>query len=168
MYLANWTWGERLDTWIPIVFFVLLWAFMQWHQKMPSTTSIQEFVAVVNSRGGNILVLAAASVYFFKYSMYVFMHLLSMVRDKSISESNAFGLMAIQYVTTSAFGGAMGALLKTMTGESSKARSSDSSNGNGNGNGAPANTKATDSVTVTTEHKEAPTVDDSSKADRKS
>jgi len=131
--LAVLTISERLDIWIPTTFFLILWAVMQWNKKLPTINSIQEFVAVINSRGGNIAILAFASIYFFKYSMYLFGHLLSMVQDKTITQDNAFALMAIQFVTTSAFGGAMGACLKTMTGESSKARASDASNGNGNG-----------------------------------
>jgi hypothetical protein len=125
--------SQRIDTWIPVGFFVLLWAWMQWNKKLPPTDSIQKFVAIINSRGGNIVILTVASVYFFRYSMYLFMHLLEMVQAKTITEDNAFGLMAIQFVTTSAFGGAMGALLKTMTGESSTARATDSPGGNGNG-----------------------------------
>jgi hypothetical protein len=126
--------AERIDTWIPVGFFVILWALMQWYKKLPSPDSIQKFVAVINSRGGNIVILTCSSIYFFRYSMYLFMNLLEMVKNKTISEDNAFALMAIQFITTSAFGGSMGALLKTMTGESSTARSTDGP-GNGNGNG---------------------------------
>jgi hypothetical protein len=122
---------QRIDTWIPVGFFVLVWVVMQWNKRLPSTDSIQKFVAVINSRGGNIVILSIASIYFFRYSMYLFLHLLFMVQNKTITEDNAFGLMAIQFVTTSAFGGAMGALLKTMTGESSTARASDNPGMNG-------------------------------------
>lgn len=125
MFYSTMTVTDRLELWLPIVFFFLAWAIMQWNDKLPSTKSIQHFVSIINSRGGNIIILAASSVYFFKYSMYIFMDLLTMVKDKTISEDNAFALMAIQFVTTSAFGGSMGALLKTMTGESSTARSTD-------------------------------------------
>ncbi len=125
MYFAELTSTQRIDTWIPIGFFVMLWALMQWNRRLPSTDSIQKFVAIINSRGGNIIILSVASVYFFRYSMYLFLHLLHMVQDKTITEDNAFALMAIQFVTTSAFGGAVGALLKTMTGDSSTARATD-------------------------------------------
>lgn len=125
MYYASMTITDRLVLWLPGMFFFIAWMIMQWNDKLPSTKSIQHFVSIINSRGGNIIILAASSVYFFKYSMYIFMDLLSMVKDKTISEDNAFALMAIQFVTTSAFGASMGALLKTMTGESSTARSTD-------------------------------------------
>jgi hypothetical protein len=116
---------ENLNWWIPIVFGTIIWMIMQWNDKLPSIKSIQHFVSIINSRGGNILILGVATLYFFKYSMYIFMDLLNMVKDKTITQDNAFALMAIQFITTSAFGGAMGALLKTMTGESSTARSTD-------------------------------------------
>src|SRR5208282_1711799 len=138
--------AERLELWLPIMFFFCMWMLMQWYGKLPSTDSIQKFVAVINSRGGNIAILAIGAIYFFRYSMYMFLHLLSMVKDKTIAEDNAFALMGIQFVTTSAFGGAMGALLKTMNGESSSARKSDS-NGNGNGNGT-SQTNASSTLTT--------------------
>jgi hypothetical protein len=126
MSYASMTVIDRLELWIPVLVCFMTWVVMQWNDKLPSTKSIQHFVSIINSRGGNIVILTIASVYFFRYSMYIFMDLLNMVKDKTISEDNAFALMAIQFVTTSAFGGSMGALLKTMTGESSTARSTDS------------------------------------------
>lgn len=131
--------GDRLELWIPTAVILLLWAFMQYHDKLPSVESIGKMVAIINSRGGNIAVLAGGSIYFFKYSMYLFFMLLGMVKDKTITQDNAFALMAIQFITTSAFGGAMGALLKTMTGESSSQRASDS-NGSGKISGQVTNT----------------------------
>jgi len=125
MHTTTFSIADKLELWLPTLFFVLLWAFMQWHGKLPSTKSIGEFTGILNSRGGNIIILSLSSVYFFRYSMYIFLDLLHMVKEKTISEDNAFALMAIQFVTTTAFGGSMGALLKTMTGESTKARSTD-------------------------------------------
>lgn len=121
---------QDLRFWVPTFIFVLLWALMQWYEKLPSMQSIQDFVALVNSRGGNIVILAGGSIYFFKWSMFLFMKLLNMVKDGTIKQDNAFALMAIQFVTTAAFGGVAGALLKTMTGESSRARTSDNDNSN--------------------------------------
>lgn len=112
-------WTEYFQVWLPIAVIVFLYLLLAMKNKLPNTKAISEFMSVLNTRGGNIFVLALASAYFFRYSMYMFNMLLGMVRDKTISEDNAFALMAIQFVTTTAFGGAMGALLKTMTGESS-------------------------------------------------
>ncbi len=138
--------AQRLELWIPIAFFTALWVFMQWHDKLPSVDSIQKFVAVINSRGGNILILSISSIYFFKYSMYIFMDLLSVVRDKTISEDNAFALMAIQFVTTSAFGASFGAALKTMTGDSSTGRKGDT---NGTPDKLPPGASMVKEATVT-------------------
>lgn len=150
MYYSGVT--ARLELWLPIAFFTILWVVMQWHGKMPAADSIQKFVSVINSRGGNIIVLLGASIYFFKYSMYLFFDLITKIGNKTITPDNAIALMAIQFITTSAFGGAMGALLKTMTGESSTARKGDSStgnNGNGNGNG-DGSSQTNSSSTITT------------------
>src|ERR1017187_8225960 len=121
---------------------------MQWHGKWPSVRAWGDFVAILNSRGGNILVLVLAAVYFFRYSMILFWELLRMVSNKTVTPDNAFAMMAIQFVTTGAFGGAMGALLKTMTGESSKARSSDSLDAPPNGTSTTHSTTSTEKTTT--------------------
>lgn len=141
-----WTgFSDHFVVWAPMMFFVSLWVFMQWHGRLPSTDSIQEFITMLNSRGGNILVLTCLSMYFFKYAVYLFFHLLQLTREGKITPDNAFALMAVQFLTTTAFGGFSGALLKTMTGESpAPAR-----NGNGNGNGYNEHTIATTTTTVT-------------------
>lgn len=96
-----------------------------WMKKLPSTSSIGEFITILNSRGGNILVLAVMSLYFFRQAMILFYAMLAQIQAGTLKENNALALMAVQFVTSSAFGGAMGALLKTMTGESSASRSVD-------------------------------------------
>lgn len=128
MEWSNVTVTQKIELWIPIAFFVMLWCLMQWHEKLPSTKSIQHFISIINSRGGNIAVLFGLSVYFFKWSMYIFFDLLSKISNGKIDASNAIALMAIQFATSSAFGGSMGAMLKTMTGESSATRSTDPGN----------------------------------------
>jgi hypothetical protein len=102
---------------------------MQWLGKLPKADSIQSLLAALNSRGGNILILSAFSVYFFHHSIKLFYMLLDMVRQQQLTQDNAFALMGLQFVTSTAFGGFSGALLKTMTGESSKARTTDGVDG---------------------------------------
>ena len=117
---------DVLISWMPAIFFLLVWAMMQCYGKLPSMDSVQSFVTMFNSRGGNILVLSLGSVYFFKYAMYLFLHLLHLASEGKITPDNAFALMATQFLTTTAFGAFSGALLKTMTGESPAPK-----NGNG-------------------------------------
>lgn len=141
---------EQVQVWLPILFFVILYTVMKWNDKLPSTEAIQEFTATLNSRGGNILILTAGSIYFFRHAIYLFYKLLDLVQGGQLTPDNAYALMSLQFVTSTAFGGAFGALLKTMTGESSKARSTDS-NGNGNGGtivNLPVSPGTTSSATV--------------------
>jgi len=117
-----------LHRWEAQVLFLILfgtWAVMQWYDKLPSPHTIQDLFTVLNSRSGNIVMLAVASVYFFTQSLRLFYVLMDYSRDGKIGQDNAFALMALQFVTSTAFGGAFGALLKTMTGESSKSRITD-------------------------------------------
>jgi hypothetical protein len=108
-----------------LVSFVLLLAMFMWAKKLPSVEGFDKFLVSLNSRGGNIILLAAASIYFFVHSIKIFYYLLAASTDGHIAQDNAFALMGLQFATSSAFGGAFGALLKTMTGESSKSRSAD-------------------------------------------
>lgn len=104
----------------------LLWlTYMLRNKLFPGEESFSGFATVINSRGGNIVLLAVMSLFFFVHSMRLIYQLIDMAKDGKIDATNAIAMMGIQFVTGSAFGGSFGALLKTMTGESSKARSSD-------------------------------------------
>jgi hypothetical protein len=112
--------------------FLIIWlTFMLWYKLLPSINSFQTFADVINSRGGNIVLLSSMALYFFYHSIRIFYLLIDLSKPISpegkayIAQDNAFALMGLQFVTSSAFGGAFGALLKTMTGESSKSRGSD-------------------------------------------
>jgi len=104
---------------------LLVWFSLQLLGRMPKVKSVTDLVHAINSRGGNIVVLSASSVYFFSHSIRLFYFLLDMSKDGKIGQDNAFALMALQFVTSTAFGGSFGALLKTMTGDSSRGRISD-------------------------------------------
>lgn len=128
--------SNHILLWVGAYFLVILWAFMQWHGKMPSTQSIQDLASVINSRGGNIMVLAGFSILFFASSTrFVYWVLQKQVEGK-ITVELALGTAAFSWLTGSCFGGAFTSMVKAMTGENTKARSSDS-NGDGNkGDGA--------------------------------
>lgn len=104
---------------------LVLWAVLQWNNKLPSTKSIQELMSTLNSRGGNIMILTFLSWAFFKVGMALFYNILDRIADGRITPDNAVVATSIAFVTGTAFGGAFGALLKTMTGESSKGRVED-------------------------------------------
>ena len=126
---------HQILLWIAGTILVILWAFMQWHNKLPSVQSIQDLATALNSRGGNILVLGAFSTGFFWAALRFTYWIISRSNDGKITVENSVAMAAFTWMTGSAFGGAFTSMVKAMTGESSKARASDASNGNGNGNG---------------------------------
>lgn len=95
-----------------VVLFVLAW-----RKQLPSIGAIQDIVNVLNTKGGNILLLAIMAMIFFKSTLHLAYTILDQIEAKTLREDNAIALMALQFCTTSAFGGAMGAMLTMMTGE---------------------------------------------------
>jgi hypothetical protein len=124
---------SQIMLWIGAYFIVILWAYMQWHGKLPSPQSFQEIASVINSRGGNILVLGGFSILFFVTSIRFVYWVLGKQIEGKITIELALGTAAFSWLTGSAFGGAFTSMVKAMTGENTKARSSDSSGGNGGG-----------------------------------
>jgi hypothetical protein len=104
---------------------ILVIALFQWYGKLPPMQDLRDLADMLNSRGGNIIILTIFSGLFFVQSMRLFYQLLDMVKNQTLSQDNSFALMGLQFATSSAFGMAFGSLLKTMTGESSKVRASD-------------------------------------------
>lgn len=116
---------NEIQWWLAIGGFIALLISLKLAEKMPSTQGWHDALASLNSRGGNILILSLFSVYFFHHAMTLFYHLLDMVQNNQLKPDNAFALMALQFASATAFGGFSGALLKTMTGDSSRSRSTD-------------------------------------------
>lgn len=112
--------------------FALLWA-----NKMPSIQGVIDCANVLNSKGGNLLLLAIMSGWFFYEALKFAYHLLYMTSHSEITPDNAIALSMFSFVTGTAFGGAFGALLKGMSGESVTATS-----------GASVETKKTETETV--------------------
>lgn len=88
---------------------------LQWFGRLPKADAVHDGITLLNSKGGNIVVLTLMSMWFFAHSVKLFYYTLDQVQRGTLQENNAFALMGLQFVTSSAFGGAFGALLKTMT-----------------------------------------------------
>ena len=114
-----------------VVYFSLLLTILQWKSKLPPVSTVQDLAAAVNSRGGNILVLAFFSVGFFWSALKFTYWIIARASDGKITVENSVAMAAFTWMTGSAFGGAFTSMVKAMTGESSKARQSDT-NGNNN------------------------------------
>ena len=107
--------------------FVLVYMALAFGNRLPSIDTFQKFVSVLNSRGGNILILAVFSLYFFRGAMHLVYHLLAMQQDV-ITKQDSIVMTAMGFVTGTAFGGAWGAMLKSMTGSESQTRAADGGN----------------------------------------
>lgn len=110
-----------------VIFFILVLCglVLQLRGKAPKMSSMREFVNLANTRGGNIVVLSVFSIWFFQSSMRLFYYAFDEVAEKRLTVDNALIMMALQFVTGAAFGGAFGAMLKTMTGSDGQSRATD-------------------------------------------
>jgi hypothetical protein len=94
-------------------------------RRLPAMESFERLVHLMDSRGGNIALLALLTWMFFLSGMRLIYRLLDMVSNKMLTPENAIAQVGLVFVTGTAFGGAFGALLKTLTGTASNGRSSD-------------------------------------------
>lgn len=124
---------ERWVIYIIVYSLILLLAVMQWKQKLPSVSSLQDVTSIVNSRGGNILWLGFFALLFFGVSVWFGFWVINKITDGKLATDNAVMSILVSWLTGTAFGGAFGAMLKTMTGEGSTSRRSDYGNQQGDG-----------------------------------
>jgi hypothetical protein len=83
--------------------------------KLPSMTAFKEFADIINSSGGNILLLTLLTVWSIKIAMQFFYHLLGLPADQ-FDKANSIITAGITYVQGGLSGMFIGALLKTLTG----------------------------------------------------
>lgn len=109
---------------------LLIWVFLALRNKLPSIEGVRALVGILNSRGGNILILTMLTLTFFQASMRWFYYVMGLLQSKSITPDNAVLIAGISFVTGTAFGSAIGALLSALTGQDGRSRAGDK-------NGAP-------------------------------
>jgi len=114
---------------------LIVYLVMVYTRRLPSMKSFQEFADTINSAGGHIIILSIFSGWFFVSAMRFFFHSFNLP-DEIITKHEALVLNAVSFLTGTAFGGAWGALIKTMSG------------GKANG-GAPPPVNAPDTLTAT-------------------
>lgn len=84
--------------------------------RLPAVESIRKFTSMLDDKGGNILVLGLFSCWFFVVTVKLFYHAITMISNGQIKADDAILLMALNTVSSSAFGTCFGALLKTLSG----------------------------------------------------
>lgn len=84
--------------------------------KLPTPEALRKMISMLDDRGGNILVLGLFAAWFFVVTVKLFYHAFAVMQDGVIKADNAILLMALNTVSSGAFGTCFGALLKTMSG----------------------------------------------------
>lgn len=84
---------------------------------LPSVDALQEFASMLNSKGGNILVLAGLSLLFFETAVHMTYWCLDRMNEGKLTVDNAVMMMGLTFITGSCFGGAFSSMLKVMSGE---------------------------------------------------
>lgn len=93
-----------------IVYLILVFA-----NKLPSMSAFKEFADVINTAGGQIVVLGLFSWWSIKIAMQYFYHILAIQSD-AITKQDAIIMAGVTFVTGTLVGTFTGALLKTMSG----------------------------------------------------
>jgi hypothetical protein len=114
---------------IVLLFIFITFVVLAYLRRLPEPWVIKHYLSAINDRGGNIVVLALLSAWFFSISVRIFYYSFELLSQKRLEPDNAILLMAVQFVTSSAFGSSFGALLKTMTGSDSQTRGTDGTPG---------------------------------------
>jgi hypothetical protein len=108
---------QRIDVVLLMLFFAAV-VVLALANKLPTVQGFSEFVHILNTPGGLILVLGVMTMVFFEAAIRMFYHCIYLVTQGKLDEKSAVLMMGIQFVTGAAFGGAAGVLYKTMDGSS--------------------------------------------------
>lgn len=92
-------------------------AFFWWKGKFPSIETFAKFIELINTKGGNILVLLLVSLIGTYTSVRFLYYIVQLSVDGKLQQDNSFALLAISFLTNTLTGAFIGAMLKTMTGE---------------------------------------------------
>jgi len=94
---------------------LLVYLVLVFTRRLPTMDSFQKFTDTINSAGGHIIILSLFSGWFFLTAMRFFLHVLGLP-DETVTKHDAIIMTGVGFLTGTAFGGAWGALIKTMSG----------------------------------------------------
>ena len=104
---------------LAIAFVIALYSLFLYLGKLPSMDSLQRFATVLDTKGGNIIVLVALALYFFHDAQVMYYIVIDKIKDGTITADNGIALNGLMFAT-GAFSGVSGALLKVMSGQEPK------------------------------------------------
>lgn len=112
--------GEEFFTWswpqyALIAALIGSYLLLSFANRLPSMNSFKEFADIINTAGGNILLLALLTVWSIKISMQFFYHLLGLAPEQ-FDKASSIVTAGITYVQGGLSGMFIGALIKTLTG----------------------------------------------------
>jgi hypothetical protein len=105
----------RPDVYILLGVVLVLYIVGMITNKLPTTGAIHDLVAMVDSKGGNIIILFFLAMYFFHRTEQMYYGVMALVNTGKIASDNGVALNGLLFCT-GAFGSVSGALLKVMTG----------------------------------------------------
>lgn len=100
-------------TFIGVAAFLVFW----WFGKLPTIETFTKLVDTLNTRGGNILILLVLSAFGMFASVRMLYYLVQLSVDGRLQQDNSFALLSISFLTNTITGAFIGALLKTMSGD---------------------------------------------------
>lgn len=106
---------DKADIYIVLVTIIILYAAGAWKNKLPSNASVHSMVSLIDTKGGNILILGLLAIYFFHRTEEMYYAVMKLVHDGAIASDNGTALNGLLFCN-GAFSGVIGALLKVMTG----------------------------------------------------
>ena len=89
-------------------------------KRLPGIAAFGEFARIADTHGGNIAILAILTVFFFCVSLGFLYYVVDLLEDHTITPDNTMVLLILNWLTGSAFGTTLGALVKTMNSENGK------------------------------------------------
>lgn len=105
----------RFDFYLIWTVIICLYAAGAWKDKLPSTNAIYSLVAMIDTKGGNILILGALALYFFHRTEQMYYAVMTLAQSGKITSDNGVALNGLLFCN-GAFSGVSGALLKVMSG----------------------------------------------------
>lgn len=112
--------GEEFFTWswpqyALIAALIGSYLLLNFANRLPSMTAFKDFADIINTAGGNIILLALLTVWSIKIAMQFFYHLLALPPEQ-FDKASSIVTAGITYVQGGLSGMFIGALIKTLTG----------------------------------------------------